>query len=105
MFKILSISVVVFIMSSCATMKKTDTIIEGTYEVSCGICNFAMTGDECSLAIRIDGKDYYVEGSAIDEHGDAHAEDGLCTMIRKAKVKGVIKKGVFVAESIELIEE
>jgi hypothetical protein len=29
----------------------------------------------------------------------------LCTVVRKAKVKGVIKKGVFVAEMIELIEE
>lgn len=105
MFKLLSISIVVIALASCATMKKEDTAIEGVYDVSCGICNFEMTGDDCELAIRIDGKDYYVEGSAIDEHGDAHAEDGLCTVVRKAKVKGVIKKGVFVAESIELIEE
>jgi len=105
MLKILSISIAVFVISSCATMKQTDTAIEGTYDVSCGICNMAMTGDECALAIRIDGKEYYVEGSAIDEHGDAHADDGLCTVVRKAKVKGVIKKGVFVAESIELIKE
>ena len=69
------------------------------------MCNFEMTGEECALAIRIEGKEYYVEGSAIDEHGDAHADDGLCTVVRKAKVKGVIKKGVFVAEMIELIEE
>jgi hypothetical protein len=105
MLKVISLSIIVFAMVSCATMKNTDNTIEGTYDVSCGICNFEMTGDDCALAIRIDGKDYYVEGSAIDEHGDAHADDGLCTVVRKAKVKGVIKKGVFVAEMIELIEE
>ncbi|NRA10766.1 MAG: hypothetical protein HRT57_02275 [Crocinitomicaceae bacterium] len=105
MLKVISLSAIVFLIASCATMKNTNTTIEGTYDVSCGICNFEMTGDDCALAIRIDGKDYYVEGSAIDEHGDAHAKDGLCTVVRKAKVKGVIKKGVFVAEKIELIEE
>lgn len=105
MFKILSLSIVVLVISSCATMKNTDTVVDGTYDVSCGICNFEMTGDDCALAIVIDGKNYYIEGSAIDEHGDAHAADGLCTVVRKAKVKGVIKKGVFIAESVVLIEE
>lgn len=102
---ILSISLTIFLLGSCATMKNNGKTIEGTYEVSCGMCNFHMTGDECALAIRIDGKDYYVEGSAIDEHGDAHADDGLCTTIRKAKLKGVIKGGAFIAESVKLISE
>ena len=26
----------------------------------------------CDLAVRIDGKSYFVEGTKIDEHGDAH---------------------------------
>ena len=105
MLKIISLSAIVFLIASCATMKNTNNSIEEIYDVSCGMCNFEMTGEECALAIRIEGKEYYVEGSAIDEHGDAHADDGLCTVVRKAKVKGVIKKGVFVAEMIELIEE
>lgn len=105
MLKVIYLSIIVFVMVSCATMKNTNNTIEGTYDVSCGICNFEMTGEDCALAIKIDGKEYYIEGSAIDEHGDAHADDGLCTVVRKAKVKGVIKKGVFVAEMIELIEE
>ena len=105
MLKIISLSAIVFFIASCATMKNTNNSIEEIYDVSCGMCNFEMTGEECALAIRIEGKEYYIEGSAIDEHGDAHADDGLCTVVRKAKVKGVIKKGVFVAEMIELIEE
>ena len=105
MLKIISLSAIVFFIASCATMKNTNNSIEEIYDVSCGMCNFEMTGEDCALAIRIEGKEYYIEGSVIDEHGDAHADDGLCTVVRKAKVKGVIKKGVFVAEMIELIEE
>ncbi|MFT6244884.1 MAG: hypothetical protein ACJAXI_001653, partial [Crocinitomicaceae bacterium] len=70
MLKIISLSAIIFAMASCATMKNTDNSIDGTYDVSCGMCNFEMTGEDCALAIRIDGKEYYVEGSAIDEHGD-----------------------------------
>ena len=34
----------------------------------------------CDLAIRIDGKSYFVEGTKIDDHGDAHANDGFVTL-------------------------
>ena len=105
MLKIFSISLFLFVIASCATMKNNGRVIEGTYDVSCGTCKMDMTGDDCALAIRIDGKDYYVEGSGIDEHGDAHAANGLCSVIRKAKVKGTIKGGAFIAESLVLIEE
>ena len=62
-----------------------------------------MEGSGCDLAIRIDGKSYYVDGSSIDDHGDAHADDGLCNQIRKAKVTGEIKDGRFLAESIQVL--
>lgn len=105
MFKSFSIVIVILVMTSCATMKNNDAVIEGVYDVSCGICNLEMTGDDCELAIIIEKKKYYVEGSGINEHGDAHANNGLCSVIRKANVKGVIKNGVFVAEKLELINE
>lgn len=89
-------------LGSCATTKNSGEKISGDYEVSCGMCNFDMTGDDCALAINIDGKFYYIEGSELDEHGDAHADDGLCTVVRKATVVGEIKKGVFVAESFKI---
>lgn len=92
------------IVTSCATTKVKDQYIDQVVDVACGMCLFEMTGDDCALAVKIDGKYYYVEGSSIDEHGDAHAEDGLCTVVRKAQVKGYIKHGVFVADSIKLIE-
>jgi hypothetical protein len=36
-----------------------------------------MEGHGCELAVRIDGKSYFVDGSSIDSHGDAHASDGF----------------------------
>ena len=66
-------------------------------EASCGQCQFGMEGDGCDLAVRIDGKSYYVDGSNIDDHGD----DGLCNCIRKAKVTGDIKNGRFVAATLK----
>lgn len=98
------LAIIVVALSSCVTTNQKEEFTK-VLETSCGECNFGMTGDECDLAVIIDGKKYFVEGSAIDEHGDAHAEDGLCTVVRKAKVTGRIKGGVFVASSFELINE
>ncbi len=59
-------------------------------EVACGECKLGLKGESCDLAIRIDGKSYFVDGTKIDEHGDAHAKDGFCNAIRKAEVQGEI---------------
>ncbi len=64
-----------------------------------------MTGDECDLAVLIDGKHYYVDGSGVSDHGNEHSDDGLCVISRKAQVKGKIKYGVFLAESVKIISE
>lgn len=75
-------------------------------EASCGQCQFGMTEKKgCDLAVRIDGKPYFVEGTSIDQHGDAHAQDGFCNAIRKAEVSGVIVNNQFKATSFTLIEE
>jgi len=74
-------------------------------EASCGQCQFGMTEKKgCDLAVRIDGKPYFVEGTSIDKHGDAHAHDGLCNTIRKAEVSGEVVDNRFKATSFTLIE-
>ena len=71
-------------------------------DASCGQCQFGMPGNGCDLAIRMNGKVYYVDGSSIDDHGDAHAADGLCNCVRKAIVSGKVLDGRFVASDIKL---
>ena len=72
-------------------------------EASCGQCQFGMEGHGCELAVRIDGKSYFVDGTSIDSHGDAHANDGFCTAIRKAEVVGKVVDNRFKATSFKLL--
>lgn len=59
-------------------------------EASCGQCKFHMEGKGCHLAVRINGKSYFVDGADIDSFGDAHGSDGFCMAIRKAEVQGQV---------------
>lgn len=72
-------------------------------EASCGQCKFGLKGNGCDLAIRVDGKAYFVDGAKIDDHGDAHADHGFCNAIRQAKVDGKVEKGRFLATNFELM--
>ena len=73
-------------------------------EASCGECQFHMAGKGCELAVRINGKAYFVDGTTIDDHGDAHASDGFCEAIRKAEVQGEIVNNRFKATYFKLIK-
>ncbi len=86
-----------------STIKKQAVDIAQKVEAACGQCQFGLKGKGCDLAIRIDGKGYFVDGTKIDEHGDAHAKDGFCNAIRKADVKGKITGNRFVATSFTLL--
>lgn len=59
-------------------------------ETACGQCKFQLSGKSCDLAVKLNGKAYFVDGTTIDEHGDAHAKDGFCNAIKKAEVQGEI---------------
>lgn len=72
-------------------------------EASCGQCQFGMQAKGCDLAVRIDGKSYFVDGTSLDQHGDAHAEDGFCSAIRKAEVTGAVVDNRFKATSFKLL--
>ncbi len=74
-----------------------------TVDASCGMCKFGMKGGDCALAVRFNGNAYYVDGTDIDGHGDAHAADGFCNAIRKAKVQGGVVNGRFKATYFKLV--
>ena len=72
-------------------------------EVACGQCQFGLPGDSCDLAVRFDGHAYFVEGTGIDDHGDAHADDGFCNAVRSAEVAGHVEGERYVVTWLRLL--
>lgn len=112
MKKIISIACVYFFAFQCMAQKQesiSDTPDASkeiyTIEAACGQCMFGMHAKGCDLAVRIDGKSYFVDGTDLNSHGDAHAEDGFCLAIRKADVQGEIVKKRFKATYFKLVAE
>ena len=76
------------------------------YEVdaTCGTCMFKMEGKGCFLAVKFKGKNYFVDGTGIDDHGDAHDKEGFCNAIKKAKLQGTVVGDRFLVTYFELIK-
>ena len=92
--------ILMLLLLSCSKETKIQIV-----EAACGQCQFNITEKlGCDLAVRMNGKSYFVEGTKIDDHGDAHADDGFCSTVRTARVKGKIVEGRFKVESFELIK-
>ena len=88
-------SVTIFAQKKINTPDKNKPVI--TAEAACGQCKLGLPGKTCDLAVRINGKAYFVDGVHIDSLGDAHAKDGFCNAIRKANVQGEIVNNRFKA--------
>jgi hypothetical protein len=100
MKKIIVLLVASFLTATVICQTKKQVV-----DAACGQCQFGLPGKSCDLAVRINGKAYFVDGSKIDSHGDAHAKDGFCNAIRKAAVSGEVVKGRFKATHFELLPE
>ena len=75
-----------------------------TVKAGCAMCIFGMEGvASCELAVEVKNRAYLVTGAAMMDHGDAHDEHGMCTMARKAVVKGEVVDGKFAAEEFTLL--
>ncbi|HET6766315.1 MAG TPA: DUF6370 family protein [Chitinophagaceae bacterium] len=74
-------------------------------EAACGECQFKLEGKGCNLAVRMDGKAFFVDGTDINSHGDAHAKDGFCNAVRKAEVQGALVNNRFKVTYFKLIKE
>ena len=74
-----------------------------TVETSCGECNFKLPGDNCDLAVRINGTAYYVDGVSISEFGHPHDDNGFCVAVRKAEVQGEVVNNRFKATYFKLL--
>lgn len=99
---ILILSILLISISTNAQTK------EKTYKVlaSCGTCQLDMNSEAgCALAIQYGGKKYWVDGTAINDHGDEHAADGFCETTRKAEVTGTFNENRFNATSFTLLTD
>ena len=99
-FFILSMNAQTSTLRSTPDPKKKVQVVEA----SCGECQFHLPGKGCELAVRIDGKAYFVDGTSIDEHGDAHANDGFCEAVKKAEAQGEIVNNRFKATYFKIIK-
>ena len=72
-------------------------------DASCSKCQFNKDDDTCLLAIKLNSEIFYVEGTSIDDHGDAHGTTGFCNVIRKAHVIGEISENRFLLERFSLL--
>jgi hypothetical protein len=107
---ILTFILVTIFISVCSAQSKSTKVAKPdphkkiqVVETSCGECQFGMEGKDCDLAVRIDGKSYFVDGTKIDDHGDAHAKGGFCVAVRKAEVQGEIVNNRFKASYFKLL--
>lgn len=73
-------------------------------DAGCGQCLMGLKDKKgCDLAVTLDGKSYFVDGFTMRQLGDAHADDGMCNMTRKAEVTGDVQNGRFVASTFKLL--
>ena len=75
--------------------------VEGNVLVSCGMCNFLTADTDCSLAVKIGSRVLKVDGVGIDDHGDSHASDGYCNVIKKKYVEGIVRKNLFLPTKMD----
>ena len=75
--------------------------VEGNVLISCGMCNFMNGDNDCALAIKVGSKVFSVKGVGIDDHGDSHAIDGYCNVIKKVYVEGRVRGKSFTANKME----
>ena len=75
--------------------------IDGLVLASCGMCNFMNGDNDCALAIKVGSKVFSVKGVGIDDHGDSHAKDGYCNVIKKVYVEGRVRGKSFTANKME----
>jgi hypothetical protein len=105
--KIFLVIVISFLVNQCfsqqANRKNQADSSRPFYEAeaSCGSCKLNMNGKGCFLAIRLNEKNYFVQGAGIDDFGDAHDKEGFCNAIRKVTIQGEIKEDHFILSYIK----
>ena len=72
-------------------------------ETACGTCMFKMKGKGCVLAVKYNDSAYFIKGTNIDDYGDAHAKNGFCNAVKKARIQGELKDNIFWVTYFEVL--
>tara|TARA_S200000501_G_scaffold379024_1_gene446660 strand:+ start:47687 stop:48082 length:396 start_codon:yes stop_codon:yes gene_type:complete len=75
--------------------------VDGNVLISCGMCNFFTEDKTCAVSVKIGRDVFKVHGVDINDHGDSHAVNGYCNVIKRAYVNGKLKDKKLYAEKIE----
>ena len=71
---------------------------------SCAKYQFNKKNDkDWLLAVEIYSDIYFFEVTTIDDHGDAHARDAFCNVVRKAHIEGAIENDKFYPENFRVL--
>jgi hypothetical protein len=101
---LLSLVLISFSTSAQTAKVTNDPSLIQTLEAACGQCQLGLNDQKgCDLAIKIDGKAYWVSGTSISKHGDPHSANGFCNTIRKAEVAGELVNGKFKVSHFKLL--
>jgi Family of unknown function (DUF6370) len=103
LFSFLFISILMVAQSKRTVGKINDQQPVLEMEAGCGMCMFGVKDNDCRLTLKKNEKTYYVKGTDIDDHGDAHADDGFCNATRRARVQGSFSGDTLVVSYFELI--
>lgn len=93
-------------LSLCAMLGCTDDgqkLENATVKIGCGRCQFHMAEAQgCPFAAEIDGQHYLIQGRVPEDH-QSHAQDGICNMVREAKVSGTLRDGKLITTKLDLL--
>ncbi len=99
-------TIAILALSGCVSgdSSRTEKSASKIVDAGCGQCLLGLKGKKgCDLAVRLDGKSYFVDGFTMKQLGNAHADDGMCNTLRKAKVSGEVVDNRFQARSFDLL--
>ncbi len=103
LFSFLFISCLLSAQSKRSVGKLNDQKQVLEMEAGCGMCMFGMKDNDCRLALKKNEKTWFVKGTDIDDHGDAHGDDGFCNATHRARVQGTFTGDTLVVSYFELI--
>ena len=64
--QVLCLSLLALILAGCATRPAVVLTKPTVVDAACGECLFSLPGKGCDLAVRVDGRSYYVDGVNMD---------------------------------------